>query len=92
MDVFHSTSPFSYARAGVIVPRHRHTAVERNLVKRRLREAVRREVLPRLDACGLNLDVLVRARREAYGVPYARLAADLIAWAERRCSGARSSS
>jgi ribonuclease P protein component len=92
LDVFDSTSPLPFSRVGVVVPKHRHTVVERNLVKRRLREALRQEVLPRLDACGCAIDVLVRARREAYGASYAELRRDLLVWVERRCSRASSSS
>jgi ribonuclease P protein component len=73
------------------VPRHRHTIVERNLVKRRLREVLRLEVLPRLAAAGVLSDVLVRARREAYGATYAVLRDELVGWTESRCSRARSS-
>lgn len=73
------------------MPKHRHTIVERNLVKRRLREVLRLEVLPRLEAAGVISDVLVRARREAYGVPYRTLREELVGWTEKRCSRARSS-
>lgn len=54
---------------GVIVPRFSHTAVERNLVKRRLRELIRRELLPAM-ASMAALDVVVRAAPSAYGVDY----------------------
>ena len=40
-----TATPATPARVGIIVPRHSHTAVERNLVKRRLREIVRTEGL-----------------------------------------------
>jgi ribonuclease P protein component len=76
----------------VIVPRYRRPVVARNRVKRRLREALRREVLPRLDAAGLHLDVLVRARREAYAASYAHLRDELVGWTERRCSRVSASS
>jgi ribonuclease P protein component len=69
----------------VIVPKHRHTVAERNRVKRRLREALRLEVLPRLEAAGIPADVLVRARREAYGAPYGVLRDELVRWVEKRC-------
>lgn len=91
LDVFDSPSPAPHPRVGVVVPKHRHEIVERNLVKRRLREALRLEVLPRLDAAGLPLDVLVRARRDAYGASYAVLRDELINWTERRCSRGSSS-
>jgi len=90
LDVFDSPSPVPHPRVGVIVPRHRHSIVERNRVRRRLREVLRLEVLPRLLAAGVPADVLVRARREAYGAPYGELRDELVRWTERRCSGARS--
>ena len=70
------------------MPKHRHRIVERNLVKRRLREVLRLEVLPRLEAGGLPVDVLVRAKREAYGASYAALSEELVQWVERRWSRA----
>lgn len=66
------------------MPRYGNTAVRRNRVKRRLREALRREVLPRLDAAEAGVDLMVRARREAYDVSYARLSDELIEWLEDR--------
>lgn len=87
LDVLDSDSPTSFSRVGLVVPRYGHTAVERNLVKRRLRHAVRTELLPRLDRAGRNRDVLVRARREAYGLPYVRIAEELSHWLERRWPG-----
>jgi ribonuclease P protein component len=84
LDVLDSDSPASFARVGLVVPRYGNTAVRRNLLKRRLREALRRQLLPRLDRTGIASDVLVRARREAYDVPYADLTAQLEEWVERR--------
>ena len=57
------------ARVGIIVPRHKHSAVDRNRLKRRLRELVRTRLLPALPPC----HVLVRARREAYDDDFAAL-------------------
>jgi ribonuclease P protein component len=91
LDVFDFASPVPHPRVGVIVPKHRHTIVERNLVKRRLREVLRTDVLPRLAEAGVSADVLVRARREAYDASFAELQADLVRWTEKRCSRARSS-
>lgn len=71
-----------------MVPRHGHRVVDRNRVKRRLREALRREVLPRLAERGIVVDVLVRARREAYGASFATLRDELIGWVEARWSRA----
>ena len=70
----------------MIVPKHRHSIVERNRVKRRLREIGRTLVLPRLREQGLALDVLVRARREAYGAGFRRLCDELEAMTEDLCS------
>jgi ribonuclease P protein component len=91
MDVFDSPSPVPHPRVGVIVPKYRHTVVERNLVRRRIREILRTEVMPRLQGNGNNRDVLVRARREAYGASYAEFRDELLKWTERRCSPAPSS-
>jgi ribonuclease P protein component len=90
LDVFDSASPALHPRVGVVVPKYRQTAVARNLVKRRLREILRLEVLPQLERCGLAIDVLVRARRGAYGASYAEVRRELEAWTERRCSRASS--
>lgn len=89
LDVFDSPSPARFCRAGVVVPKHRQTAVSRNRLKRRLRELVRTEVLPVLGDCGLRLDVLVRARREAYDAGFGALRDELTEWVARRCSRAR---
>lgn len=91
LDVFDSPSPVPHPRVGVIVPKHRHSIVERNLVKRRIREVLRQEVMPRLTECGVNASVLVRAKREAYGAAYGDLRDELVTWTDKRCSRARSS-
>ncbi len=84
LDVLISDSPVSFSRVGIVVPRYGNTAVRRNRVKRRLKEALRREALPRLDAADAGVDLMVRARREAYDVSYARLSGELIDWLEAR--------
>ena len=92
LDVFDSTSPVPHPRVGVIVPKHRHTIVERNRVKRRLREILRTEVLPQLTAAGIAADVIVRARPQAYDAAFEQLRAELLGWTAKRCLRARSSS
>lgn len=77
LDVFFAPSPASRSRFGAIVPKHGHRIVDRNLVKRRLREIGRRDVLPRLDATEAWTDVLVRARRSAYAAGYEDLKREL---------------
>jgi ribonuclease P protein component len=91
LDVFDSPSPVPHPRVGVIVPKHRHSIVDRNRVRRRLREVLRLEVMPRLAAAGLASDVRVRARRESYGAAYDVLRDELVRWTEKRCSRAHSS-
>jgi len=59
-------------RIGLIVPRHRQTAVARNRIKRRLRELSRIRLLP-LD---LEADVVIRIRPEAYRASFPDLASD----------------
>ena len=86
MDVFVLPSPVPRSRWGVIVPKYRRSIVERNRVKRRLREVGRTKVLPLFRERGVSLDVLVRARREAYGAGFRKLSEELEALAEVLCS------
>jgi ribonuclease P protein component len=68
-----SASPHVRLRAGIVVPKYGHTAVERNTVKRRLRELVRTLVLP----LGIPVDLVIWAQRAAYGLSFTRLHEDL---------------
>lgn len=88
LDVFVSASPVARSRLGLVVPKHRHIAALRNRLKRRLREAGRRELLPRLAAAGLRVDVMFRARPEAYDASYEELRAQVVRIAEEVCSSA----
>jgi ribonuclease P protein component len=76
-------------RVGIIVPRHKQTAVARNRVKRRLRELVRRAFLPAL-ATLTPMDIVVRASPEAYDADLAALATDLARAVEKLETGVRS--
>lgn len=91
LDVFFSASPVSHERWGAVVPKHGHDIVARNLLKRRLREIGRIEVLPRLREAGRRTDVLVRTRRSAYGASFERLRDELVEITEEICSDASSS-
>ena len=51
------------------MPRFGHSAVDRNTVKRRLRELARTELLPALGA----LDVVIRANPTAYAASFDEL-------------------
>jgi ribonuclease P protein component len=66
-------------RAAIVVPRYHYSAVARNRLRRRLREIVRREVLPALGP----VDLVVRAKRDAYAAPFAVLRGELSAAARR---------
>ena len=63
----------------MIVPRYKHTAVDRNRLKRRLREIVRTRLLPALPPS----DVVIRSRPEAYDATFDALA-DQVERAGRR--------
>jgi ribonuclease P protein component len=58
---------------GIIVPRHGHTAVERNRLKRRLREIVRQDLLP----AEQGVDLIVRTAPAAYSLPFADLRTEI---------------
>lgn len=89
LDVFVSASPAVHSRLGIVVPKHRHEIVERNLVKRRLREIGRTVLLPALREGGLAVDLLIRARTEAYGARYEEMRDDLRTLVEELCSRGR---
>lgn len=60
--------------------------MDRNLLKRRLRDIGRRAILPELARRDLVVDVLVRTRREAYGATYETLATEVREAVEALCS------
>ncbi|HET9426187.1 MAG TPA: ribonuclease P protein component [Gemmatimonadaceae bacterium] len=72
-DVRYLASPLGHPRVGVIVPRHGHSAVDRNKLKRRLREIVRVQLLSTLPA----VDLVIRSRPTAYDQPFATISAEL---------------
>lgn len=59
----------AFPRVGFIVPKYKHSAVDRNRLKRRLRELARLELLPVLPP----MDVVVRAFPNAYQRDFAGL-------------------
>jgi ribonuclease P protein component len=87
LDVFFLSSLTSQPRVGLVVPKYRRNAVARNRIKRRLREVSRREILPRLRASSMSLDLLIRARSEAYDTSYRQLRLELLKVTEELCSG-----
>ena len=61
---------------GLIVPKYQSTGVARNRLRRRLKELWRREV----QGSTPPVDLLVRARREAYVASVAALRSEVHAW------------
>lgn len=70
-----SASLLPHPRVGIVVPKHRRSIVDRNRVKRRLRELVRTRLLPNLDR---RIDLLIRAKPDAYNATFQDLAVDVV--------------
>ena len=64
-----------HPRIGIIVPKHRRSIVDRNRLKRRLREIVRQEILPVVPT--LAVDLVVRAGPQAYEATFETLRAEV---------------
>jgi ribonuclease P protein component len=74
LDVRAIASPLGHPRVGIIIPRYGRSAVDRNRLKRRLRELVRTRLLSTTS----SVDVVIRARTEAYAASFDALEADVI--------------
>lgn len=74
MDLRFVASLLDHPRVGFIVPKHGRSIVERNRLKRQLREIVRQRLLRRLS----SVDVIIRARPEAYSASFALLQRELL--------------
>jgi ribonuclease P protein component len=68
-----SASLLPHSRVGVVVPKHGQSIVDRNRTKRRLRELVRLRLLPVIG----RVDLLVRAKPEAYRSTFDELGAQV---------------
>ena len=86
VEVFFAPSPSGRSRVGVVTPRHGHGAAARNLVRRRLTEIVRIDLLPALETRRLELDLIVRAKPAAYDASYERLRVKLMDSVEAVCA------
>lgn len=73
LDVRVAASPSLCARVGVIVPKYRRQIVERNKLRRRLREIIRTRMLPVMAV----RDVLIRALPQAYTASFDELTRDV---------------
>lgn len=63
-----------HPRIGFVVPKHGRSIVERNQLKRRLREIVRQNMLQRIPP----VDMIIRAQAEAYSATFASLERELV--------------
>jgi ribonuclease P protein component len=68
-----------HPRVGFVVPKHGRSIVERNRLKRRLREIIRLNILKRTP----SVDIVVRARPEAYFASFTSLKRELESGRER---------
>ncbi|MBA3259936.1 MAG: ribonuclease P protein component [Gemmatimonadales bacterium] len=65
-----------HPRMGLIVPKFQSSGVARNRLRRRLKEIWRRELQIHQPAW----DLVIRARREAYGASFDQLRDQLLGW------------
>lgn len=73
LEVRANDSLLSYSRVAVIVGKHGHTIVERNRLRRRLRELTRTRILPGIPV----LDMVIRSFSSAYDVTFNELRAEI---------------
>ena len=73
LDVRANDSLLSHARVAVIVAKHGHTIVERNRLRRRLRELARTKLIPHV----ASMDVVVRTLASAYEAAFEDLAREI---------------
>lgn len=76
LDVLWGDNQAGHPRLGLIVPKFQSTVVARNRLRRRLKELWRRELMEMMPAW----DVVIRARKEAYGARFGALRDELRAW------------
>ncbi len=75
-----AASLFLYPRVGIVVPKYGQDIVGRNRIKRRLRELTRLRALPVIG----RVDLLLRAKRTAYGSSFGQLRTEvdaIVSWA-----------
>jgi ribonuclease P protein component len=69
LDVRATDSLLSSIRLGIVVAKHSHSIVERNRLKRRLRELARTQILPMT----VVVDLVIRSLPTAYDVEFKQL-------------------
>ena len=78
LDARASASLLLHPRVGVVVPKYRRNIIDRNRTRRRLRELARTRMIPILG----RIDVLLRAKPEAYGASFDQLLVEVDAIAQ----------
>ena len=73
LEIRAADSLLSYCRAAVIVPKYSRTIVERNRLRRRLRELTRTVLIP---TCS-SIDLVIRALPAAYTADFRSLAREI---------------
>jgi len=68
-----------HPRIGFVVPKYGRSIVERNRLKRRLREIIRSDILKQIP----SVDMIVRVRPEAYSATFASLERELLSGRDR---------
>ena len=86
LDLYFRPATHDSPRIGWVVPKLGFRIVDRNLLKRRIREIGRRKVLGLLAESGCGMDVLVRSRTSAYRATYAQLELEMSNAVEAACS------
>lgn len=74
LDVKRLDSALGYVRVGLVVPKLGFSAVQRNRLKRRLRELTRQHLIP----LAASSDVLLRAKRDTYAASFDSLRAEVV--------------
>lgn len=86
LDLYFRPAAHPRPRIGWVVPKLGFRIVDRNLLKRRIREIGRKKILTHLAASGCGMDVLVRVRTTAYRATYRQLERELSEAVEAECS------
>jgi ribonuclease P protein component len=76
LDMIWTDNLVGHPRMGLIVPKFQSSGVARNRLRRRLREIWRRDIQSHQPA----LDLVIRARREAYQAGFGQLREQLLTW------------
>ena len=74
LDVRALSSLLGVPRVGFVIPKYKHSGVERNLLKRRLRELIRLDVLPGL----APMDLVFKVLPVAYGRDFDTLRVEVL--------------